>query len=94
MEPRFGTLSHITLNRLKIYVSKMSSKAGMVHFVIVKSARSSTLSTDFKYLKKKRIRKKLYVVCSEIPFGEDSFRIETSQIDLQFGSIDYFLFFV
>ena len=32
----------------------------------------------------KRIYKKLCVVCSETPFGEDSCRIETSQIDLQF----------
>ena len=53
MDPRFGTLSNIALNRPKIYyVLKMSSKAGMVHFVIVKSAASNTLSTDFKYLKK------------------------------------------
>ena len=53
MDPRFGTLSHITLNRPKIYyVLKISSKAGMFHFVVVKSAGSSTLSTDFKYFKK------------------------------------------
>ena len=43
MDPRFGILSHITLNRPKIYVLKISSKAGMVHFVVVKSAGSSTL---------------------------------------------------
>ena len=35
---------------------------------------------------------KLCVVCSEIPFGEASSRIGTSQNDLQFGSIDYFLY--
>ena len=29
---------------------------------------------------------------SEIPFGEDSGRIETSQTDVQFGSIDCFLY--
>ena len=69
----------------------MSSKAGMVHFVVVNSAESSTLWTDFKYFKKEFI-KKLCVVCSEIPFGEDSSRIEISQIDLQFGSIDCFLY--
>ena len=41
---RFYTLSHITLNRPKIYyVLKISSKAGMVHFAVVKSAGSSTL---------------------------------------------------
>ena len=43
MDPRFGTLSQITLYWSKIYVLKMSSKAGMVHFVVVKSAGSSTL---------------------------------------------------
>ena len=44
MDPRFGTLSHITLNRPKIYyVLKMSPKAGMVYFVVVKPAGSSTL---------------------------------------------------
>ena len=86
MDPRFGTLSHITLNRPKIYyVLKISSKAGMFRFVVVKSAGSSTLSTDFKYFKKN-----LCVVCSEIPFGEYSCRIETSQIDLQFGSSDFY----
>ena len=53
MEPRFGTLSHITLNRPKLYyVLKISSKAGMVHFVVVKSLESSTLWNDFKYFKK------------------------------------------
>ena len=37
-------LSQITLNWPKIYyVLKMSSKAGMVHFVVVNSAESSTL---------------------------------------------------
>ena len=30
----------------------MSSKAGMVHFVVIKSAGSSTLQTNFKYFKK------------------------------------------
>ena len=29
---------------------------------------------------------------SEIPFGEDSGRIETRQTDVQFGSIDCFLY--
>ena len=53
MDPRFGTLSHITLNRSKTYyVLKISSKAGMVHFVVVKSAGGTTLRTDFKYFKK------------------------------------------
>ena len=61
MDPRFGTLSHITLNRPKIYyVLKISSKAGMVHFVVVKSAGSSTLWTDFKYFKKEFIQ----IMCS------------------------------
>ena len=46
-----------------------------------------TLWTDFKYLEKKRIYKKLCVVCSEIPFFEDSRRVENSQIDLHFGSV-------
>ena len=64
----------------------MSSKAGMVHFVVVKSAGSSTLGTDFKYLKKNRIHKKLCAAYSEIPFSEGSCRIETCQIDLQFES--------
>ena len=36
--------SHITLNRPKIcYVLKTSSETGMVHFVVIKSAGSSTL---------------------------------------------------
>ena len=39
----------------------------------------------------KRIYKKLCAVCSEIPFGEDSCCIKTSQIDLQFGSSDFLL---
>ena len=44
MGSRFGALSHITLNRPKIYcVLKMSLKAGMVQFVVVKSAGSSNL---------------------------------------------------
>ena len=38
------------------YVLKISSKAGMVHFVVVKSAGSSTLWTDFKYFKKEFIK--------------------------------------
>ena len=42
-DPRFGTLSQITLYWSKIYVLKMSSKAGMVHLVVVKSAGISTL---------------------------------------------------
>ena len=42
--PKIWNLSHITLNRPKMYyVLKMSSKAGMVHFVVVKSAGISTL---------------------------------------------------
>ena len=62
MDPRFGTLSHITLTQPKIYyVLKMSSKAGMVYFIVVKSAGSSTLWTDFKYLKKKKESIKNYV---------------------------------
>ena len=57
MDQRFGTLFHVTLNRPKIYyVLKMSSKAGMVHFVVVKSAGISTLRTDFKYFKKEFIK--------------------------------------
>ena len=39
----------------------------------------------------KRIYKKIRVVCSEIPFGEDSCHLKTSQIDLQFGSSDFLL---
>ena len=37
----------------------MSSKAGKVHFVIVKSARYSNLWTDFKYFKKEFIKNDL-----------------------------------
>ena len=55
-DPRFGTLSQITLYWSKIYVLKMSSKAGMVHLVVVKSAGISTLWTDFKYFKKEFIK--------------------------------------
>ena len=87
MDPRFGILSHITLNRPKIYfVLKISSKAVMVHFVVVKSAGSSMLCKLVLNVLK-GIYKKLCVVCLEIPFGEDSCRIEISQIDLQFGSV-------
>ena len=39
----------------------------------------------------KRIYKKIRVVCSETPFGEDSCHLKTSQIDLQFGSSDFLL---
>ena len=91
MDPRFGTLCHIALNRPNI-VLKMSSKAGMVYFIIAKSAGGSTLWTDFKYIFFKKICKKLCAVCSEIPFGEGSCRAETSQIDLQLGSIHCFLY--
>ena len=69
----------------------------MVHFAVVKSAGSSTRWTDFIHLLILQIFTsknfyKLWVVFSEIPFGEDSCHIETSQIDLQFGLIDSFLF--
>ena len=45
MDPRFGTLSHITLNRPKIYyVLKISSKAGMVvHFAVLYSVQEVVL---------------------------------------------------
>ena len=62
----------------------MSSKAGLVHFLIVKSAKVLHCELNLNVFLKKRIYKKLCAVCSEIPFGEDSCRIETCQIDLQF----------
>ena len=37
----------------------MSSKSGMVHFVIVKSAGCTNLWTDFKYFKKEFIKNDL-----------------------------------
>ena len=40
----------------------MSSKAGKVHFVIVKSAGYSNLRTDFKYFKKEFIKNDLQYV--------------------------------
>ena len=94
MDPRFGTLSHITLNRPKIYyVLKISSKAGMVvHFAVLYSVQEVVLWTDFKYFKK-NLLKKLCLVCSEIPLGEESCRVETGQNDLQFVSVWLFFFF-
>ena len=50
----------------------------MVHFVAVRSAFCELILNILK-----RIHKKLCVVCSEIPFGEDSCCIKTSQIYLQ-----------
>ena len=57
------------------YVLKMSSKAGMVHFVVVKSAGRSTLWTDFKYFKKEFEN----IMCSMIRlFTEQNFRANFS----------------
>ena len=55
--------------------SKMSPKAKMVHFLVVKTAGSSTLLNDFKYFKKQFIK----IMCGlfAIPFGEDSSCTET-----------------
>ena len=54
MDPRFGTLTYHIKS-----AEKLSSKAGKVHSVIVKSAGYSNLWTDFKYFKKEFIKNDL-----------------------------------